>query len=75
MPCGVECDHYNILGEILKVETVQNSLTKEEIYVMTIESHDLVFDICINKEDLLGEPQVGRRFKGVIWLQGEMIFH
>lgn len=75
MPYGVECDHYNVLGEILQVQLVQNSLTKEEIYVMTIESHDLVFDICINKEDLLGEPEVGRRFKGVIWLQGEMIFH
>lgn len=75
MPCGVECDHYNVLGEILQVKTVENSMTKEEIYVMTIESHDMVFDICINKEDLLGEPLVGRRFKGVIWLQGEMIFH
>jgi len=75
MPCGVECDHYNVLGEILQVQLVQNSMTKEEIYVMTIESHDLVFDICINKEDLLGEPEVGRRFKGVIWLQGEMLFH
>ncbi|MBQ8185177.1 MAG: DUF3881 family protein [Lachnospiraceae bacterium] len=75
MPYGVECDHYNVLGEILQVELVQNTYTKEEIYIMTIESHDLVFDICINKEDLLGEPQVGRRFKGVIWLQGELIFH
>lgn len=75
MPYGVECDHYNVLGEIQELELVQNSFTKEEIYVMTIESHDLVFEVCINKKDLLGEPQVGRRFKGIIWLQGEIIYH
>lgn len=75
MPYGVECDHYSILGEILEYELVENTLTKEQIYVLTVESHDLVFEVCINQKDLLGEPQVGRRFKGVIWLQGEMIFH
>ncbi len=75
MPYGVECDHYSILGEILEYELVENSLTKEQIYVLTVESHDLVFEVCVNKKDLLGEPQVGRRFKGVIWLQGEMMFH
>ena len=75
MPYGVECDHYNVLGEILKFELVENSLTKEKMYVLTIESHDLIFDVCINEKDLMGEPQVGRRFKGVVWMQGEMIFH
>ncbi len=75
MPYGVECDHYNVLGEIQEVQLVQNTFTREEVYVMTIESHDLVFEVCINKEDLVGEPQVGRRFKGVIWLQGEIVFH
>ncbi len=75
MPYGVECDHYSILGEILEYELVENNLTKEQIYVLTVESHDLVFEVCVNKKDLLGEPQVGRRFKGVIWLQGEMMFH
>ena len=75
MPYGVECDHYNVLGEILKCSLVENSLTGEKIYVLLIESHDLIFEVCINQADLLGEPQVGRRFKGVVWLQGEMIFH
>lgn len=75
MPYGVECDHYNVLGEILKCSLVENSLTGEKIHVLLIESHDLIFEVCINQADLLGEPQVGRRFKGVVWLQGEMIFH
>ena len=75
MPYGVECDHYSVLGEILECHLVQNSLTREWIYVLTLESHDLIFEVCINKEDLLGEPEVGRRFKGVVWLQGEVIYH
>lgn len=74
MPYGVECDHYNVLGEILKCDLVENSLTKERIYVLTVEGHDLIFEICINQRDLLGEPLVGRRFKGVVWLQGEIDF-
>ena len=74
MPYGVECDHYNVLGEILKYELVENSLTKEKVYILTIESHDLIFEVCINQKDLLGEPAVGRRFKGIIWLQGNVSF-
>lgn len=74
MPYGVECDQYSILGEITECRTVTNSLTGEEIYEMGINCNDLQFDICINKQDLLGEPQVGRRFKGIIWMQGFINF-
>lgn len=74
MPCGLECDQYSILGEILHYEKRENSLTKEKIYVMTVECNHLEFDICINAEDLIGEPEVGRRFKGNIWLQGRLNF-
>lgn len=74
MPYGVECDHYNVLGEILACRKVKNSLTEEEIYLMTICSNELTFDVAINIIDLFGEPQVGRRFKGTIWLQGRVNF-
>jgi len=70
----VECDHYSVLGEIKDCRKVRNSMTKEECYIMTISANDLVFDVCINKEDLYGEPAVGRRFKGVIWMQGYINF-
>ena len=70
MPYGVECDQYSVLGEILDISLQVNRITKEEIYVMRINCNDLEFDICINKKDLYGEPQIGRRFKGVIWMQG-----
>lgn len=74
MPCGLECDQYSILGEILKIEKRENSLTREIIYVMTVECNSLEFDVCINEEDLLGEPEIGRRLKASIWLQGKMNF-
>ena len=70
MPYGVECDQYSVLGEILECNLVVNSLTEEEVYHLTVECNDLVFDVCINKMDLEGEPAKGRRFKGSIWLQG-----
>lgn len=70
MPYGIESDHYCIVGEILEVEEITNSLTNEKIYSMKIECNDIIFNVVINKEDLLGEPAVGRRFKGSIWMQG-----
>lgn len=72
MPYGVECDQYSILGEISEIRITENKITGEQIFVLTIYCNELLFDICINKADLYGEPQVGRRFKGVIWLQGQI---
>ena len=70
MPYGIESDQYSVLGEIIELEEDINSLTKEKIYSMKVECNDIIFNITINQEDLLGEPAVGRRFKGVIWMQG-----
>lgn len=74
MPYGVECDQYSILGEITSCRTVKNRLTGEDIYQMTVYCNELSFDLCINTADLYGEPEVGRRFKGIIWLQGFINF-
>lgn len=74
MPYGVECDQYSILGEIQECHTVKNQLTGEELYRITVYCNELSFDLCINKKDLYGEPLVGRRFKGTIWLQGYINF-
>lgn len=74
MPYGIACDQYSIMGDILSVEKVQNVLTEEYVYILTLECNDLIFDICINKEDLLGEPMPGRRFRGVVWMQGLVDF-
>ncbi len=72
MPYGIESDQYSIVGDILEISLLENIITKESIYSMKIECNDLIFDICINKNDLLGEPKVGRRFKGNIWMQGSL---
>ena len=29
-------------------------------------------DVCINEKDLLGEPAIGRRFRGNVWMQGNL---
>lgn len=75
MPYGIESDQYSIMGEILNFYTVENSITSEKSYVITVESNSLVFDVCINQEDLLGEPAIGRRFKGTVWMQGRINYH
>ena len=74
MPYGVECDQYELVGEIRDMRMVTNSLTGEKVYILTIYCNELTFDVAINIMDLLGEPQVGRRFKGIVWLQGKINF-
>lgn len=74
MPYGIESDQYAIIAEILDYRYVTNSMTKEKICIMNVNCNDLIYDVCISCRDLLGEPAVGRRFKGVIWLQGQVHF-
>ncbi len=74
MPCGVECDQYSIIGEIIKIDEKKNQITEEEIYDFTLECSDLIFHVGIAKKDLVGTPEIGRRFKGQIWMQGIVNF-
>lgn len=74
MPYGVECDQYSVLGEIIDTRKVVNHFTDETVHIMRIGCNGLEFDVCINGEDLLGEPAIGRRFKGNIWMQGVINF-
>jgi len=74
VPYGSESDNYTILGTIQEVEEHQNWLTGEQLYELTVNCNDLIYSVCINKIDLMGEPMLGRRFKGNIWLQGTVDF-
>ena len=74
MPCGIQCDQYSVLGEILEFHTFENIATGEDLLQMKIDCNNIQFDVCINQKDLLGEPAVGRRFRGDIWLQGQIHF-
>lgn len=74
MPCGVECDQYSLIGEITKIEEKVNRITEEVIYDLTLDCNDMIIHVGVNKQDLTGEPVVGRRFKGQIWMQGRVEF-
>ena len=74
MPYGVECDQYSALGEITDMKLVTNGLTGEKVHILTLCCNDLNLKVAINSIDLLGEPAVGRRFKGSVWLQGQVNF-
>lgn len=72
MPNGVECDHYSVLAEIEEYRLEKNYLTDEEVYVFDLNCNNLPMTVCVNSKDVIGEPQIGRRFKGNIWLQGQI---
>lgn len=72
MPHGIESDQYAILGEILNFYYVTNEATDQRVCILTVDTNDLIYDVCINEKDLLGVPEVGRRFKGNIWMQGKV---
>ena len=74
MPIGFESDSYSVVGKIVESRMLSNNYTGEDVYVMTLECNDIVFDMCINARDLIGEPAEGRRFKGRIWLQCQVEF-
>ncbi len=72
MPTGVECDQYSILGEIAGIRVKSNVYTQENVVDLRLKCNDTVFHVGINESDLVGVPAVGRRFKGRVWMQGEM---
>ena len=72
MPYGIESDQYSVLGEIMDWRLLQNEYTEENVYALDLMCNEMEFCVCINQKDLLGEPAVGRRFKGNIWLQGSV---
>ena len=74
MPYGIECDQYSIVGTINHFEKVRNAYSGENIWKMEVTASDVTFDVCINESSLMGEPKEGRRFKGIVLLEGEICF-
>lgn len=74
MPYGAECDLYSVMGDITAVESRINRVTGEVVEILSLDCNGLPVDVAINRKDLYGDPKPGRRFKGVIWLQGKIIF-
>ncbi|MDF2905734.1 MAG: hypothetical protein K0R34_1055 [Herbinix sp.] len=74
IPFGSESDNYSVIATIIECNDITNKYTNEEVYDLQLVCNDITFRLCINKQDLLGEPIVGRRFKGNIWMQGNIGF-
>lgn len=72
MPVGVETDKYAVVGEITDYHKFLNKVTRQTVWVLTIVTESMKFEVTVNSKDLLGEPARGRRFKGEIWLQGKV---
>lgn len=70
IPYGVNSEQYSIVGTILDFHLRENPITHETMYLLLVEVNDISMDIMINTQDLLGEPAIGRRFKGNVWIQG-----
>ncbi|SDB34972.1 DUF3881 family protein [Eubacterium oxidoreducens] len=75
MPYGIESDQYSVLGEIKDFEWIENESSKEKVCRLNVDCNNLEFDLIINEDDLMGEPALGRRFKGNIWLQGQLNYN
>lgn len=73
-PCREKHDCYSVIGTIKDIQDKINYVTKEEIYLMLVDCKGVLMKIIINKNDLVGMPTVGARFKGDIWLQGYVEF-
>lgn len=72
MPYGLESDLYTIVADIIDFRLTKNTITNEEIYILKLSYNGIIITTAINKADIVGEPLVGRRFKGTIWLQGKI---
>lgn len=75
IPYGSESDNYSIIGIIKRIEIITNIHTKELIYDMDLLCNGVAIRLCINKDDLIGEAKIGRRFKGNVWLQGSIKYN
>ena len=74
MPYGVECDQYSVIGEILELKASDNPYTSETVYTMVLDCNDVIIKMAVNRTDLMGAPEVGRRFKGNLWISAHVNF-
>lgn len=72
MPLGIESDKYTVLGEIKSKKQYMNSVTHQIIWVIGMVVNGINIDVCVNRENMIGEPAVGMRLKCNLWLQGRI---
>ena len=69
-PKGIINAEYNVLGEIMEYTKTRNIVTGEEIFILTLQVNELLFDVAVPATGIMGEVAKGRRFKGELHLQG-----
>lgn len=74
VPLGESDDIYSILGIIEDVTEFTNRETNEQIYLLKLKCMGLLIDVYIHKNDLIGHPSIGMRFKGTSWVHGMIDF-
>lgn len=74
IPYGINSEQYSIIGTIHDIHLLENSITQDTMYQLLVDINETPVDILINTRDLMGEPAVGRRFKGTVWMQGSIDF-
>lgn len=74
IPYGANSEQYSVIGTIHDIHLLKNPITEETMYQLLIDINETSVDVLINTRDLLGEPAVGRRFKGNVWMQGVIDF-
>lgn len=72
MPLGIESDKYTVLGEIKSVKQYTNSITRQIIWVIGLLVNGIKIDVCVNRDNIIGEPANGMRLRCNLWLQGRI---
>ena len=74
VPSGMEADEYRVLGTITDCKLTKNNETQELVWQMYIKACGIPLRVAIHYDRLRGHPLPGRRFRGTIWLSGEVGF-
>ncbi|ONI39540.1 hypothetical protein AN639_01745 [Candidatus Epulonipiscium fishelsonii] len=70
---GIEFSIYAVLGTIIEINVRDNYETAEQMYVFTLDINEMLLEVVINKNMIVGLPSIGMRFLGTCWLQGTIL--
>ncbi len=74
IPVGDDEDIYSVLGTIEEARQLVNRYTKEHIWRMKIRCMNMLLEVFVHSDDLVGKPTKGMRFKGSAWVHGIIDF-
>lgn len=70
LPWGVESNTYQIMGVIVSFRTVKNAETGCPVIILDLLVNRIPLSVALPETGLFGVPEAGRRFRGIITLQG-----